>query len=283
MTTIAIIGLGLIGGSIGEALKNKGLASKIIGIPRREETIGEAKQHTAIDEGTLDISKVSEADIIFICTPLNLIIPKLKEIMPHLKNGAIVTDVGSSKNEIVKAAGKIMKKGCFFVGGHPMAGKEKTGIAVSDPGLFNERTWILTETTDTNQDALRLLQHFIDSLGAKVVILDPKAHDEAVAAISHLPLAIAAALVNTIATQEGKDAMIKCAASGFRDTTRVASGDPVLGRDMFTTNKTAVIKMIKAYKQSLTEIEKLVKEGKADAILAKLKEAKEFRDQIYNG
>ncbi len=277
---IAIVGLGLIGGSIG--LRVKGQGSRVIGIPRREETIDQAKMRGAIDEGSLDISKVSEADIIFICTPINLIIPKLKEITPHLKKGAVVSDVGSSKAEIVREAQALMPKGTYFVGGHPMAGSEKVKLVSADANLFEGAAWILTQTSKTSQKALQKLEELISDMGADVLVLDPKLHDLTVAGISHMPLAIAAALVGTVEeAKEGKEEMQKCASSGFRDTTRIASGDPELGVDMFITNKKAVLSQIKTFKSSLSNLEKAIKEGNKEQISALLKKAKDFRDELF--
>jgi len=278
MKNIAILGLGLIGGSIG--LRAKGQGARVIGIPRREETLKKALELGAIDEGSLDISKVSEADLVFICTPINLIIPKLKEMAPHLKKGAIVTDVGSTKGEIVSQAEKLMPKGTHFVGGHPMAGKETVGIEVAEADLFKDKIWILTETSKTRQKVLEEVEEVVRSLGAKVVRMDTRTHDMVVAGISHVPLAAAAMLVNLAADSEEADLMKKCASSGFRDTTRVASGDPVLGLDMFLTNRVAVLKHLKTLRGKLLDLEKLIKAGDGEKIQAELKKAKRFRDSI---
>lgn len=280
---IAIIGLGLIGGSIGLGLKKASPEVKIIGIPRREETIQEAIKRGAIDEGTTDPKKgAAEADIVFLCTPINLIIPILKEITPALKKGAIVTDVGSSKGEIVSQAEKIMPKGTYFVGGHPMAGKEQVKLEAAEVDLFKDKNWILTVTSKTSKKALEKVEEVVRLLGGLVVRMDPKIHDLAVAGISHMPLAVAAALVNAVCDSEkAKDEMKLCAASGFRDTTRIASGDPILGVDMFTTNKKAVLQTLSAFKKSLSRLEKLIKEGDSDEIEKELERAKNFRDSIY--
>jgi len=280
MKNIAIVGLGLIGGSIG--LKAKQQGSRVIGIPRREETLNKALELRAIDEGSLDISKVSEADMVFICTPINLIIPKLKELAPHLKKGAIVTDVGSTKGEIVSQAEKLMPKGTYFVGGHPMAGKETVGIEVAEADLFKDKIWLLTETSKTNNKALAEVEEVVSSLGAKVIKLDPKTHDRVAAAISHVPLAAAAALVNLAADSEERELMAKCASSGFRDTTRVASGDPVLGLDMFLTNKVAMAKQLKTLREKLLDLEKAIKAQDNRKIEAFLRSAKDFRDRLFN-
>ncbi|MDD4179547.1 MAG: prephenate dehydrogenase/arogenate dehydrogenase family protein [Candidatus Margulisbacteria bacterium] len=281
---IAIIGLGLIGGSLGLALKRAGQASlKITGVPRREETIKLALQLGAIDEGTTDLAKgVADADLVFVCTPINLIIPIITEIAPKLKKGAIVTDVGSSKYEIVSQAEKLMPKGVYFVGGHPLAGKETTKLEAAEAGLFSNRTWVLTRTSKTSKKASEQVEQVVGLIGGLVVGMEPKIHDHVVAAVSHMPLAVAAALVNTVAGEEQKELMTKCVASGFRDTTRIASGDPILGVDMFKTNKKSVLKMIGAFKKSLTNLEKMIREGDGEKIREELTKAKQFRDAIYN-
>lgn len=276
---IAIVGLGLIGGSLAMSLRKAGFY--VIGIARREETLDLAKEREVIDEGSIDIKAVSAADYVFICTPINLIIPKLKEIIPHLKKGAIVSDVGSTKEEIVTAAEKLMPKGMYFVGGHPMAGKEITGFEAAEEGLFKDKTWLLAPTKKTYHGALKALEGIISSTGAKTLVLSPKTHDLVVATISHLPLAIAASLVNSVASQKEKNLMAKCAASGWRDTTRIASGDPILGVDMFSTNRKAVLSMIGSFKKELAKLEKLVRQKNLKKIKSQLAAAKSFRDAIY--
>jgi prephenate dehydrogenase len=279
---IAIIGLGLIGGSIGLKLKAQSSNFKIIGIPRREETIQEAVRMGAVDEGTIDhVKGIQEADMVFLCTPINLIIPILKEIVPALKPGAIVTDVGSSKYEIISQAEKLMPRGTYYVGGHPMAGKEQVKLEAAEAHLFEGKVWILTPTSKTSKKALEQVKEMVGLLGVKIVEMDPKLHDLVAAGISHVPLAVAAALVNAVA-EENREEMKTCAASGFRDTTRIASGDPVLGVDMFTTNKKAVLKMFRAFKKALSALEKAIKSGNAKAIEAELERAKKFRGSIFS-
>jgi prephenate dehydrogenase len=280
---IAIIGLGLIGGSIGLGLKRAGRADlRVIGIPRRAETLEQALALGAIDEGTTDHVKGSaDADLIIVCTPLNLIIPVITEIGPHLKKGAIITDVGSSKYEIVARVDNSLPKSVYFVGGHPLAGKETTKLEAAEAGLFQGKIWVLTRTSRTSQRALDKVKELIGWLGATALEMEPKVHDLAVAAISHMPLTVAAALVNTIAAEPQNEMMAKLAASGFRDTTRIASGDPILGVDMFLTNKKAILKLLGAFKKSLSSLEKLIRDGKGEEIREALAKAKTFRDAIY--
>lgn len=280
---IAIIGLGLIGGSLGLALKaaqNPGF--KVVGIPRREETIAEALKLGAIDEGTTDLKKgVEGAAVIFICTPINRIIPILTEISPLLSPATIVTDVGSTKQEIVAAAEKIVPKGISFIGGHPLAGKETTKLEAAEAGLFRGKKWVLTRTSRTSPRGRVKLTEIISLTGAEILELEPKKHDLVLAAVSHLPLVVAVALVNAVAGEEEAELMARCAASGFRDTTRIASGDPVLGVDMFSTNKKALLKMIKAFKKTTKELEGLILSGQKEALRQKLEEARKFRQSIY--
>ena len=281
---IAIIGLGLIGGSIGLGLKKSSAAAdlKIVGIPRREETVAQAIAMGAIDEGATDhIKGVSDADLVIVCTPISLILPVIKEIAPNLKKGAIVTDVGSSKYEIVSQAEKALPKGIYFVGGHPLAGKEISKLEAAEPELFKNKTWVLTRTSRTSQKALEKVKQVIEWLGGLVLELDPKTHDLVVAGISHMPLAVSAALVNAVAGEAENELMAKTAASGFRDMTRIASGDPILGVDMFTTNKKAVLKMIGSFKRSLANLEKLIKAGDGEKLREELEKAKKFRDALY--
>ena len=179
MKKIAVIGLGLIGASIALGLKNSAKASefRIVGIPRREETINDALKMGAIDEGTTDhIKGSSDADIVFICTPINLIPQIIKEISPTLKKGAIVTDVGSSKQMIVSEAEKAMPKGTFFVGGHPMAGKETFKLEAAESNLFEGKKWILTPTSKTSKKAIEALKEVVRLLGCEVLEIDPKTH-----------------------------------------------------------------------------------------------------------
>jgi len=202
--------------------------------------------------------------------------------MPYVKRGAIITDVGSSKGMIVKEAEKISRKHIFFVGGHPMAGKEKTGLEHADSDLFVGNNYILTKTAKTDMKSLDFLKSFISKLGAKVQVLAPDVHDSMVAGISHMPVAVASALVDSVmsAGRSGR-AMAKFAASGFRDATRIASGDPDLGTGMFVTNKKAVLSSLNSFKRSLSSIEKLIKRGDPAEIRSKLSHIKGFRDSLY--
>jgi len=279
--TVAIIGLGLIGASLAMALKKKKVPVNVIGKSGHAATVRKALKRKIINKGTMDIKEaVVDADLVIICTPINRIINMLKQIAPHLKKDAIVTDVGSTKSQIVKAAERIMPKRAHFVGGHPMAGTEHTGIDWAFPELFDGRPYILAVTKRTSRKALFTLEKFLKKLRLNVLRLSPEEQDTLVAGISHLPLAVAASLTSTIAAMPRRNRFSRVASSGFRDTTRIASGSPVLGVDLFTTNKKAVLKMINSFKLSLRSLESAIKSGNAKRVSKILSSAKKFRDRV---
>lgn len=283
INTIAIIGMGLIGGSLGMAIKNKDLAKKVIGVSRNIDHLKQAKGKEALDEYTIDAIEASKnADIVFICTPIGKIVPMVKTISSTVKEGCIITDVGSSKLQIVTDIENSIPDNIYFIGGHPMAGSERSGITAATKFLFEGTNYILTPTERTNKEALKILGDFIEKLDAKLSVLSPDKHDLVVAAISHMPLAVSVALVNTICDlQDQKEEMLKLAASGFRDTTRIAAGNIEMGKDMFISNKTAVLKMIEKYKEALIHLEGLIKEGDETKITSELEKARKLRTDMY--
>lgn len=279
---ITIIGLGLLGGSLAMALKKNRVPVKIVGTSRRASTVRKALKRRIVDEGILDHKRsVIDSDVIFICTPISRIIPTLKEISPSLKAGAIVTDIGSTKARIVKEGERIIPKSAYFVGGHPMAGTEHAGLDAAMPSLFEGRPYIITPTPRTNNGAVSAIEGLVKKLKVRLIKMSPEKQDILVAGISHLPLLVAASLVNTIASMPQKKEFASVASSGFRDSTRVASGDPALGADIFTTNKKAVLKMLSLFKKELSRLENDVKKGSRGGILKDLSKAKKFRDTVY--
>ncbi len=282
MKNITIIGMGLIGGSLGMAVKNKDLA-KVTGVSRSVNHLKEAKEKEALDEFDTDpIEACRQADLVFITTPISTIIPMVKTIAPTLKDGCVITDVGSSKAHIVSEIERSLPENIHFIGGHPMAGSERTGITAATKFLLEGANYILTPTERTDKEALGKLKEFLNKLDVRLSVMDPAAHDEAVAAISHMPLAVAIALVNALNDTKGDKAkMLELASSGFRDTTRIAAGSVEMATDMFTTNKQAVLKMLSEFKVSLERLESLVREGDEKKISAEAERAKRLRSGMY--
>ena len=273
---ITIIGLGLIGGSLALAIKEKKLAKEITGVSRRKSTIDRAIKNKIVDFATLDLkSGVKDSDLVIISTPVLKIAEIAKSIAPFLRKGAILTDAGSTKRCVVKDIEKAKLKDIYFVGSHPIAGSEKSGIKYADKDLFKRACCILTKTKNTDPKAVAMLKKFWGRLGMRVVIMPPDTHDRLLSRMSHLPHAVSVSLANSA----GKDGL-KFAAGGFKDTTRIASGEPELWKDIFFTNRDNLIKDIKILKKELLKIETALKSNNSRAILKLLSRAKSIRDSL---
>jgi len=248
---ITIIGLGLIGGSLALAIKEKKLAKEVIGISRRKSTINQAIKNKIVDFATLDLEDgVRDSGLVIIATPVFKIARIAKQAVPFLKKGAILTDAGSTKRCIVANIEKIGFKGADFLGSHPVAGSEKSGIKSADKDLFEGACCILTKTKNTNPRAIAMLKKFWGKLGMRVAVMSPRMHDKLLSEISHMPHAVSVSLVNSV----GKNSL-RLAAGGFKDITRIASGEPELWRDIFLTNRDNLRKDIELLKKELGEFE----------------------------
>ncbi|MBI5574533.1 MAG: prephenate dehydrogenase [Elusimicrobia bacterium] len=286
---IAIIGVGLIGGSIGLAIKSEVGSRdrrksplekskvKIIGIGRNLKRLKLAKKIGAVDEITTDIKRgVKDADIVFVCLPVGLIAETVKNILPYCKKDTIITDVGSVKQPIVSEVEKFFTQSLnlsisqspAFIGGHPIAGSEKTSVKYASKELFENAVVVLTPTNKTDKKSLDIVKKLWKKMQAKVKIMSPVRHDKILAMTSHLPHAIAFALVNLADNFE-------FVGNGFKDTTRIASSDPEMWADIIFNNRTNVRQAIKRIKFELEKIEK----AKTKEELAKIfRKAKEKRD-----
>jgi prephenate dehydrogenase len=279
---VAIIGLGLIGGSLGMALRRLGLAAEVVGIGRSEEKLQLGVEVGAADTVTTDLqSGVAGASLVVVATPVSTVVPVVREAAPHLRPGTVVTDVGSTKAAIVRAVEPIGAAHSFyFVGGHPMAGSERAGVKNADPYLFENAYYILTPTTATDPSALDRVRRLAEGIGARVIQLAPEVHDFYVAAVSHLPHCVAAALVNTIGALPEREALLPLAAGGFRDTTRVAAGDVTVWRDIILSNSEAILTVLERYRQVLGELAAIVASGNAQALEEWLRKAHLLRQTV---
>ena len=286
---IAIIGLGLIGGSLAKALKGKGY--KIIGIDTNSSTIKLALKEKAINKGytKLNSKSLENIDLIFICTPLTLIKIYLTKISKlKLKNGVIITDVGSTKEQICKHANKIfplypplpLSPSPLFIGGHPMAGTEKSGFSSSDKKLFKTRAWILTPT-NKNKQSIETLKIIIKKIGAKLIITTPKKHDETAALISHLPLLASIGLCEIVKESNLRNFASMTAGSGFRDSTRIAGGHSEMNSNLLNSNYSVLKKLLPLYIKELNSILKTAK-TKSKSLDKKLNIVNQWRSRLYN-
>lgn len=278
---VAIVGLGLLGGSIGLALGREDGTGPVIGVARDEETIARAHALGMIDEGTTDLAAgVEDADLIVFATPVRAVPELVRQCAPSLKEGAVVTDVGSTKAELCRIVPPLLPKGVTYVGGHPMAGSERTGLEAADPYLFENAIYVLTPTSD-DDEPLNRVRAFVQALGAQPLVMDAGHHDHIVAAISHLPHIVAAALVGAVAdAAEAEPRTLALAAGGFRDTTRIASGDPAMWRDICLTNREPLLDMLDRFDDVLRSFRRAIQEADALALESQLDDARAVREQL---
>jgi prephenate dehydrogenase len=273
---LAILGVGLLGGSIGLAVRSRLKGCKVAGYGHRAAALDVALQMGAIDERYEDPAQaVRGADFVILCTPVGRLASLLAEIAPVLSPGTIVTDVGSTKRAVVEAAEQSLPPGVHFVGSHPMAGSEKRGVEFARADLFDRAVCITTPTPHTDPQALTNVESFWQTLGMRTTRLDPVEHDRLLADVSHLPHAVAGALV---AMQD--DAALGLCGKGFLDMTRIAGGDPGLWRDILLENRQNVRASLKRLEGHLNELDGLLEHGTPDQLEAWLRGAAERREGL---
>lgn len=268
---ISIVGVGLLGGSLGLAIKKRRLADEVAGYVRREASVIECEKAAAVDSCTTDLFKaVKDADLIVLCTPLAQMLPLLKNMRPAIKRGAIITDVGSVKTTVVKELESLLTKaGAHFIGSHPMAGAEKTGVAAARENLFENAVCVITPTRKSNQAALRKIEQFWKAVGARVMRLAPELHDELVSRSSHLPHVAAATLANLVLDPKHPKSQPLLCANGFRDTTRIASGSPEMWRDIAMANRKNLSKALESFIRELKNFQKALNHADEKATVSK--------------
>jgi prephenate dehydrogenase len=277
---ITIVGVGLLGGSIGLATKKRRIAGEIAGFVRSKKSIADCEKFGATDFATTDLlAAVSNSDLIILCTPLAQMLPLAKQFLPALKRGAIVTDVGSVKAGVVRDLELLIKKsGAHFIGGHPMAGAEKTGVAAARENLFENAVCVLTPTKKSNANAIRKLEQFWKSLGARVLKMDAAQHDLLVSRSSHLPHVVAATLANLVLNPANPKQQSALCANGFRDTTRIASGSPEMWRDIALANRKNLSRSLDTFISDLQKFQRALKKSDAKSVSKFFATAKLRRD-----
>ncbi len=271
---ITVVGVGLIGGSLGMAIKHHRMSHEVAGISQRHTTLVYALKNKAIDRAYHDIRKaVYNSDLIILATPVNTIINLLKQIGPHLKRGSIVTDVGSTKLTIVDTAEKHLPPHVFFVGSHPLSGSEKQGASFANPNLFEKSLCLLTPTERSNRMAVEKLRQFWARLGAQVKLMTPGEHDRILSFVSHLPHVVAFALIGVIPHQ-----YLEFASTGLKDTTRIASSAPQMWSDICLANSKNIIQALDETVKSLSLYRKLIIARDEQNLMENFKKAKAKRD-----
>ncbi len=268
---ISIIGVGLLGGSIGMAVKKKNLAEKVVGFFRHKKKIEAALQANAIDMATLDFDEaIKDSDLIILSSPVSDILARLKQIKKTAFKDTLITDTGSTKEKIVKEA-----DGLNFIGSHPLAGSEQSGLQFASPGLFSGSICILTPNNNKNKTSVKRITEFWNELGCQTITMLPKSHDRILAFTSHLPHAIAFSLIKSIPQK-----MLKCSAGGIKDTTRIALSNPDIWLDIFLSNRDCVLRSIGALEKSLAEFKNALKAKDRQKLLSFLKTAQNKRKNI---
>jgi prephenate dehydrogenase len=273
---LAILGVGLLGGSIGLAVRSRLSGCKVAGYGHRRPALEAAIKMGAIDEAYEEPARaVREADCVILCTPVGRLTSLLNEIGPHLSPGTLVTDVGSTKRAVVSAAENTLPLGVHFVGSHPMAGSEKRGVEFAKADLFDKAVCITTPTPRTDPQALSLVESLWQTLGMRTTRLSPEEHDRILADVSHLPHVLAAALV-----EMQEDAAFALCGKGFLDMTRIAGGDPGLWRDIFLDNRENVRQSLARLRAILKAFDQMLDTGTGEQLEAWLRSAAERRERM---
>ncbi|NWG76114.1 MAG: prephenate dehydrogenase/arogenate dehydrogenase family protein [Rubrivivax sp.] len=272
---VAIVGVGLIGGSLALAARKRGSFEQIMGIGRSKENLKKAKELGVVDDFTTDLLRgVTGADLVVVATPVAAIVPIITEILPHLKEGTIITDVGSVKKEIVEMVDAISLPHLFFVGGHPIAGTENYGVESAFAHLFRGKKCILTPTTKTNVSALEKIKDLWETIGSEVILMDLETHDKIMGAVSHLPHLLAFALVNFLYSLEDvHENIFAFAAGGLRDFTRIAASHPVMWRDIAMLNSSNLLTLLDTFQESLNYFKNLIGSKSSSLLLAELEKS----------
>ena len=276
VTTLTIVGVGLIGGSIGLAAKRRKVAGRVLGAGRRQASLNQALALGAIDESFLDLAAaVHQADVAVFCAPVDQIAEQIIAWAPGCTSGTLLTDAGSTKAEIVRSVEGRLPRGVAFVGSHPLAGSEKRGPEYANGDLFQDRLTIVTQTPATDPSALARTTAFWQALGSRVQVMHPEDHDRALALTSHLPHLVAAALAGILPPE-----LQPLTASGFRDTTRVAAGDPTLWTGVFAQNRLAVLDALDRLEVRLSQFREALIVQNWTAVGELLAGAKKVRDAL---
>lgn len=271
---VAIIGVGLIGGSVGLAVRKHRLAREVVGVCRTSRSVRLAKRRKAVDWGTTSVAHaVQGADLVILATPIRVIPKLVRRIKPFLKPGALVTDVASTKEKVLREIARSVPKGVSFIGSHPMAGRETKGVASAIPTLFRGQVCFVIREPRSSPSSLRKVSDFWKRLGCRVQLLSAKEHDRLVSSLSHLPHLVAALLVLNAENVES-------AGTGFKDMTRIVSSDPSLWRDILLSNRREILRSLGRFQKRLDQTTSFLEKEKWQPLMDALQRAKRLRDRL---
>ena len=281
---IAILGLGLIGGSLGMAFRAVNSEKiHVTGYARRPETGELAVSMGVVDSmSSTPAQAVADADFVFLCTPVLQMLPMASAVLPYMKQGSVLTDVGSTKRWFAEELRPLLPEGIHYIGGHPMAGKEKSGLSAAMPDLFLNRWYLFTPSVDAPSALLSELRRLIGLTGAMTAIMDEKQHDQITAVISHMPHIAAAALVHLLKKEMNPAETARFIGGGFRDTTRIASSDADMWADICMTNPENIVAGLNDMAAVLADVSRMIREGDRVGIHAYFSESKRLRDTLMS-
>ncbi len=277
---VAIVGLGLMGGSLARALRERGACREVLAVTRREETVREAMRRGFIHWGTCDLAEgVGQTDLIVLATPVRTILELIPQVGTLAPAGCVLMDVGSTKARIVEAM-EALPSHLQAIGGHPMCGKEASGIEAAEADLYQGATFVLTPLQRTSPEALTLAQELVEAVGARSLVMNAERHDRLVAAVSHLPYLLSVGLVDTAEEVAAEDDLVwELAASGFRDTSRLAASDVTMMLDILLTNSQAVGEMLSRFVRQLDTIAHLLKTDDEEGLRSLMEQVRNFKVQ----
>ena len=277
---IGIVGLGLIGGSLGLDLRAFG--HQVLGVSRHSETCQRAIDRGVVDDASINLTLLAAADVVFVCTPIAAIAPTVQQLIPHVSPDAIITDVGSVKTAVIKEVTPLWHN---FVGGHPMAGTEHSGIEAAVSGLFTGNPYVLTPIETTPPSAVQIVEEIVRSLTSRVFFCRPEDHDRAVAWISHLPVMVSGSLIHACMSETDPTVLAlaqQLASSGFRDTSRVGGGNPELGVMMAHYNRESLLRSLVSYRHSLDQLIELLQKEDWQTLKERLQQTQSQRPDFLS-
>jgi len=280
---MTVIGVGLLGASLAKACKERGLVDEIVGYGRNRENLEKARTLKIIDHCATDLSEaVNDADLIVLCTPVSTIVPLIQSITAEISPGALITDVGSVKGPVVSDADKLVPEGIFFVGSHPIAGGENSGLEASTANLYQGARCIVTPTEKTDEEALEKISALWQAVGMNIINLSAEEHDFIFGAVSHLPHIVAYALMNTLGALRTKDdrEVTAFSGAGLKDITRIASSDPVMWRDICLSNRNHSLDLIDRFQIKLDEIRSIIEKGDGQTLKDEFVAANNYRLKV---
>ena len=275
--SVTVIGLGLIGGSVCRAIKKSDAAGEVVGIDSDEEVLKFAVDNGIVDKGSSGLENIIDSELVVIATYVDKITETVEKILPGLKKGCVITDVGSVKSEVVSRIESIMADDKYFIGSHPIAGAEYSGIENSDADLFNGKNIIVTPTEKSVESALNKVTSFWESIGGEVISLDPETHDRVFASVSHLPHLVAYSLVNSVGSSDVVENIFSYSGGGLKDYTRIAASSPEMWRTIFMQNREFILESIKNFKINIEKAESAIKDEDLNELIKILENAHKLK------